>query len=513
MRFRFAIFMLFIGNCSLYAQLGNETSNEEEKDRIAIGDNAMNAQRESAWSLSSSNFDWKAPMQVNGRWEAVSLPSRNFNISVPGTSSRQRSGYTQSQIKAHKRAKRVQEHNAWVERRNAEIEAANEAARIRAEERKRRIEEENKRDRERGLMEYYARTAGFHQANAERDHWMATEGIRRLKEDYHATDLADIPQGQFTPKMEGMSGKELANLLNTNEKEESKIEVVSLSILMKDKKLVDDNRQINVTANRYLDEQQMKDWAKAIDEEGLFDISTLGVNSKTKKHEPILLVTHEELELDSLCPFVLPQYGLVALSGDSIIMLKDGELRSIAWIKGCESSYVVVCGDKLIGKNGKRLNIIQSAESEKLLEFDTNQFSIFPKDVKSLYAVCWYNDFSSIIRIEVDKREYSEIARLPLAVLAIAANENMTLALVENDVYLIDSEGKPMKFFKTGEYVNDIVMSEEGLLVATDTHIFMAKNAKEQSVLIYEGAKRLWCDGKDVYYQTLNNDLYLLVLK
>lgn len=513
MKYKFIIVFLLVGCNNLFAQLGNETSDEEEKDQIAIGDNAVNAQRESAWSLSSSNFDWKAPMQVNGRWEAVSLPKRSVQVSVPSTSTRQRSGYTQSQRNAYKRAQRIQAHNDWVDRRNAEIEAANEAARIRAEERKRRIEEENKRDRERGLMEYYARTAGFHQANAARDHWVATEGLRHLREDVHATDMADIPQGQFTPKMEGMSGKELANLINTNEKQESKIEVVSLSILMKEKKLVNDNNQMNVTENRYLDEQQMKDWAVAIDEKGLFDISTLVVNTKTKEHEPILLVSHEELELDSLCPFVLPQYGLVALSGDSLIMLKDGELRSIAWIKGCESSYVVVCGDKLIGKNGKRLNVIQLSESKKLLEFDTNQFSIFPKDENSIYVVCWYDDFSSIIRIDVDKREYSEIARLPLAVLAIAANEHMTLALVENDVYLIDNEGKPLKFFKSDEYVNDIVMSEEGLLVATDTHIFMAKNAKEHSVLIDEGAKRLWCDGKDIYFQAMNNDLCLIELK
>ena len=314
-------------------------------------------------------------------------------------------------------------------------------------------------------------------------------------------------------KMEGMSGKELANLIDTNEKKESKIEVVSLSVLMKDKRLDNDKGQINVTANCYLDERQMKDWAAAIDEEGIFDISSLVVNTKTQKHEPILLVSHEELELDSLCPFVLPQYGLAALSGDSLILLKDGELQLVAWIKGCESSYVVVCGDKLIGKNGKRLNVIQSSESKKLLEFDTDQFSIFPKDENSIYVVCWYDDFSSIIRIDVDKKEYSEIVRLPLVVLTVAANEHMTLALVENDVFLIDQEGKAQKFFKTGEYINDIVMSEEGLLVATDTHIVLAKNAREQRVLLDEGAKRLWCDGKDLYYQSMNNDLYLIELK
>ena len=512
MRYHLTILLLLLGSSNLFAQLGNETSNEEEKDRIARGDNAMNAQRESAWSLSSSNFDWKAPVQNNGRWDAVSLPKRSVRISVPSTSTRQRSGNTQSQIKAQKRNQRIEAHNAWVEKRNAEIEAANEAARIREEERRRRIEEENRQDRERGLMEYYARMEGFHQANAARDHWMATEGIRHLKEDYRATDMADIPQGQFTQKMEGMSGKELANLLNTDEKTQSRIEVVSLSVLMKDKKL-DDSGQVKVTENLYFDEQQMQEWAVAVDEEGLFDISSLVMNTQDERIEPILLVSHEELELDSICPFVLPQYGLVALSGDSLILLKDDELRSIAWKEGCESSYVVVCGDKLIGKNGKRLNIIKDARSEKLLEFDTNQYSIFLGDSTSIYAVCWYENISSVIKVDVCKKEYNEIARLPLAVLNIAANEYMTLALVENDVFLIEKEGKPLKFFKADDYINDIVMTEKGLVVATDANIILAKNAHEQSIFLKEGAKRLWSDGKDIYFQNMNNDLYLIESK
>ena len=131
MKYKLIIVFLLAGCNNLFAQLGNETSNEEEKDQIARGDNAMNAQRESAWSLSSSNFDWKAPMQVNGRWEVVSLPSRNVSVSIPSTTTRKRRGYTQSQVKAYKKAKRAQEHNDWVDRRNTEIEAANEASRRR----------------------------------------------------------------------------------------------------------------------------------------------------------------------------------------------------------------------------------------------------------------------------------------------------------------------------------------------------------------------------------------------
>lgn len=147
------------------------------------------------------------------------------------------------------------------------------------------------------------------------------------------------------------------------------------------------------------------------------------------------------------------------------------------------------------------------------MEFDTDQFSIFPKDGESIYAVCWYENISSIIKIDVDKREYNEISRLPLGVLTIAANEKLTLALVENDVFLIDSEGRPQKFFKTSEYINDIVMTDDGLLVATDSYIILARNAREQRIFLNEGAKRLWCDDKNIYYQSMKNDLYLIESK
>lgn len=356
----------------------------------------------------------------------------------------------------------------------------------------------------RARMHHAIATAPYYAQAAAHDHWHATEGARILSE-IKATNLVQMPQRYES------SGAELAAGIKPKEKKSSSIEVVSLSVLKKDKKLNGNNGIVNVTENIYFDEQQMNSWTVAIDGVGLIDISSLKI--KGKRVKPTLLVSHEEIELDSLCPFVLPQYGLVSLLGDSLIVMKDAELRSIAWINGCESSYAVACGDRLIGKRGNVLNIVKAIGAEKLLEFDTDQFSIFPKDDKSIYAVCWYENISSIIRIDVDKSEYSEIARLPLAVLAIAANENMTLALVENDVYLIDNEGKPQKFFKTDECINDIVMSEEGLLVATDTNIVLAKNACEQRVLLDEGAKRLWCEGKDIYFQSMNNDLYLIELK
>lgn len=386
---------------------------------------------------------------------------------------------------------------------NADRECRMEHARIKREQERLSKRMEDDHSEMRARMLHSISTAPYYAEAAARDHWNATEGARILAE-IKPSDFVRMPQIQET------SGAELAAGIKPKEKKMSTVEVVSKSILFKDKKLDDANDQVNVTGNHYLDEQQMANWTIAIDDAGLIDISSLEVNRKKYILKQRLLVSHEELEIDSLCPFVLPQYGLVSLLGDSLIVLKDAELRSIAWLEGCESSYAVISGDRLIGKRGNRLNIIKNVGSEKLLEFDTDQFSIFPKDGESIYAVCWYENISSIIKIDVDKREYNEISRLPLGVLTIAANENLTLALVENDVFMIDDEGNPQKFFKTSEYINDIIMTEDGLLVATDSHIILAKNTKEQRILLNEGAKRLWCDDKDIYFQSMKNDLYLI---
>lgn len=393
---------------------------------------------------------------------------------------------------------------------NAKINAAHEwkmeQARIKQEQERLRKRMEDDKSEMRAKMRHAIATAPYYADAAARDHWNAIEGYRIVSE-VKPSDLKRMPQKQE------ISGAELAAGIKPKEKKKSSIEVVSKSILLKDKKLDDANGQVNVTGNHYVDEQQMANWTVAIDDAGLIDISSLEANRKKNNLKQRMLVSHEELEIDSLCPFVLPQYGLVSLLGDSLIVLKDAELRSIAWLEGCESSYVVICGDRLIGKCGNRLIIIKNEGSEKLLEFDTDQFSIFPKDRESIYAVCWYDNISSIIKIDVNKREYNEISRLPLGVLTIAANEDLTLALVENDVFLIDGEGNPQKFFKTSEYINDIIMTEDGLLVATDSHIILVKNVKEQRILLNEGAKILWCDDKDIYFQSMKNDLILIESK
>jgi len=497
------ILLLLIGSSNLFAQLGNETSDEEEKDRIAIGDNAMNAQRESAWSLSSSNFDWKAPMQVNGRWEAVSLPSRNFNITVPSTSSRQRTGYTQSQIKAYKRAKRVEEHNAWVERRNAEIEAANEAARRRTEERKRRIEEENRRDRERGLMEYYARTASYHQANAARDHWMATEGVRHLREDFHAIDMAQIPQGQFTPKMEGMSGKELANLINTNEN--STIEGNITVTFVESNESRDNKRSVAINKeNNFIDlfddggynQNEAFRWNEALQ----FDNPLIKPSSNWKAvqgYTKTLLIEKGQLNLNNFNITSLPNMGCVALIGDSILLLDNDSLPFLQWKVESNISEVVVCGARTFGKQDYKIVEIKDDSLIVVCEFESDEFNIYSETDNTLLICAKIFDLNIVTRINVEEMKYDELLRTTSSIRKVVSNGKAVFALLKDRIIEISKHPTLFYFSKNG--INDICMCPDGLLLATDETIVLLKSSNETFSFDKNGATRLWCDGTDIY--------------
>ena len=502
-KYHLTILLLLIGSSNLFAQLGNETSDEEEKDRIARGDNAMNAQRESAWSLSSSNFDWKAPVQNNGRWDAVSLPKRSVKISVPSTSTRQRSGNTQSRNNAKNRATSIANHNAWVERRNADIEAANEEARIRAEQRKAEIEKDNRQDRERGLMEYYARMEGFHQANAARDHWMATEGIRRLREDYHATDLADIPQGQFTPKMEGMSGKELANLLNKDEINtvEGDITVTFVeSNESRDNKrgvaINKDNNFIDLFDDGGCNQNEVYRWNEALHSDKPL-ITPSSDWKAVQGYTKTLLIEKGQLNLNKFNITSLPNMGCVALIGDSILLLDNDSLPFLQWNVESDISEVVVCGARTFGKQDYKIVEIKDDGLEVICEFESDEFNIYSETDNTLLICAKIFDMNIVTRINVEEMKYDELLRTTSSIRKVVSNRTAVLALLTERI--IEISNNPTLFYYSPNCINDICMCPDGLLLATDDTVVLLKSAHEKFSFDKSGASRLWCDGTDVY--------------
>lgn len=205
--------------------------------------------------------------------------------------------------------------------------------------------------------------------------------------------------------------------------------------------------------------------------------------------------------------FVLPEYGLVAAFDDSLVVLSDAKLGSIAWMNSEKYDYVVPCGNKLIGKRDGTLFVIDEKESTTLLKFSTNDFSIFSHDDHNVLVLSWNDGLTTVIKVDVDNKTYTEMMRLPYVIWAIASNGSEMFALVENSLYIINEKGFPIKMYTHDLGLNDLAFSPYGLLVATNEQILYIKSKDEMGIFYEQGAKRLWTDSQGVYAFNNNGDL------
>lgn len=444
------------------------------------------------WSIGNSkkDFDIKVPVQEQVGGVIRTNDNSTVRIGSPSRTNRttQRNHYS-SPSAVNERI------DAW----RADMKA-------RAKAREMRIETENARDRERGLHDYLNRTSGFHQAYAARDAWMITEGTRYLQDNYHAMDMADIPtRGETQPKISVLNTKDMANLLK--EKIEEKDKPI-IFVSEKDRKRIWslDNMtdQIPITEDTEMVKSQVDAFANAHNESNIFNLPG---NNKAIMKEPTVLVNHQEVPIDSLDIFTLPRYGLVGVWGDSLIVFKDKEFGTIAWLDKGIYSNVVPCGNKLIGKCKSSIYIVGEQEAIFLLDFDTSDYYLYAHDDKSVYLLFRYEGLSTIIKVDVESNIHTEIVRIPQSIWSIASNGSVMFALVENTILTIDDKGMPKKIFDTDECINDIVFFSEGLLIGTDERIIQVKSAKNVTAFYDKGVKRLWFDGKNVYAQNEENDL------
>lgn len=362
-------------------------------------------------------------------------------------------------------------------------------------ERKKRIAAENAADRQMGYARHTAMMSGFYSQKYARDQYMMNEGARRLDESVHAMDFADIPE----QKVEVMKGDELSDLLKGGS-----LTFVKSQPLKKNEQFKAGSK-LSVTDNTEMDEDVLEKWDLANMETNIVDIRGKKDKMKTKKTE--VLVSKDELCLDSFDLFILPQYGLVMQIGDSMRVLKDYQLRAVSWADGKRHSYIVPCGDKLIGRDDRAIYDIKKANSARLLEFDTSDFSLFAGNDSTIYSVFWYEDISSIFKINAVNRTYNEIARLPAFVWKVESNGTEAFVMIDNTILILDNNETPHMFYKSDDYINDVVLSPWGILIATDKEIMRIKSAKECETFYPITAKHIWCDGNEVYIQSKEGDL------
>lgn len=339
---------------------------------------------------------------------------------------------------------------------------------------------------------YYKRTEQEFRAAVERDYWHSTEGARAVDESLRPSDYMTIPQKKDEKKNDGG------------------LVILTEFSLQKNITLGEDPKQISVTDLTAIRPEEIDNWISALEKDALMDIES-SEERKTNLHQkpyPVLLVSHDEILLDSADIFVIPGCGPVMVLEDSMLVLKDYQLRKVAWKDNLRHTYVIPCGDCLISRIDNKIYSIHEGVSKCLLELDTDNISIFSNNEKSFFFVAFYDEMSAIYKVDISNGKCDEICRIPFFIWKIEAN-NDDIYILLNDKILTIGKGntKPYVLYNVKDGLNDMILSPWGMLVATDKNILRLNSKGEQTLFYNNGAKQIWVDGNEFYFLSLEGDL------
>gem|GEM_PF-3387230 len=480
---------------------------------------AMNAMQQSAWSLSSKDHKWKRPIKTSKGWEAKGFDDNDQPIS----STYEGITYGNDKPNLTKINKRTTGTIVrGAEQRQQEINNYYNNLREKARERKRQIARENAQDRREGFYRHKTSMSGFYNMMHARDRYMATEGVRFL-DNFHATDMINAPKNVATiTSVNTMSGSDMANMLKKEKNDKlGSITFLSGPTMTTCQEMDKDDLYIE-TDKPSLDGAFVSEWSGAMESAMPslnLPLDKKGNPIKPKKEKlikPIMILSHEELDLDTMIVYSLPKYGPVVALQDSMVVLGDPELHCVSWNCGYSFSYIISCGGRVFAKADHGIVEVKSQGVEDFLIFDAEEFSIFPGSENCFYIIFWYmgydGELSSVYRVELngDKKNVEEIARVQQNVRSLAARENEVFLLVDDGIILkLDQEGVH-KFYESKDIVNDIALLENKLYVATPESVTSIDTTTNQTNIFYgNGVVRLWINLDNIYALDNMHDLWV----
>lgn len=478
---------------------------QDDKDEINNDNHSASAAsrvtRESLWSM--SNFDpttaVKPTYNRTTGWDTTSARASVGGIMFDNSSSQpakhSNRGSTVWEQNARSHAAQTDRAVAGMKR----LQAWKEEARRKAEEEKRRKAAEDRRDFEQGYANHKMATSYFYANKAAEDAWLHTEGVRRL-EQIEATDRARIPDATPQPTVDTKSGGQLADLLNDSRH----IQVVVIKPHNEQRRT-----DVSLTGNATYDifdggrTYDLDEWTWDIAMEASLPEVTRLTTSCMKTEEEILLVG-DTLDLKSFNISTLQYNGCVLFVDDSVYML-DGNGNDDSWYLPDSLEQVVICGGRLFGKKKQQVVEIRGRYTSTLCTFETENFQLGGGYDDKILVLSKTGDISVVLTLDLEKGVLDELARTGYNIRQVVAQGNNILALVDDCIMRID--GDPRLLYCNEEQVNDICLTAEGLLIATQGKIAMLSPQSTLCNYSSKGASRLWYDNENVYAINSKNQL------
>lgn len=219
-----------------------------------------------------------------------------------------------------------------------------------------------------------------------------------------------------------------------------------------------------------------------------------------------LVSSHENVPLEGNRIISIPTLGPYLIAGNKLYALNDKcDMKSLSFPEDILIDDMIWNGDDFIIKSLNHVYAFKSIYSPRL-EFETDNFKIFPCEEGKIYVVSQHEGMSHLYMANLKLKKVQRMVNLHGDVLNVAKRGSVTWVTTNECVYRFEDERCEI-MLQFQEPVNSVVMADFGLLFASDNTINLFTD-RNNYVTLFEGENHgISYDGEWLYIITEQYDL------
>lgn len=219
-----------------------------------------------------------------------------------------------------------------------------------------------------------------------------------------------------------------------------------------------------------------------------------------------MISSHEDIPLKDVRVLAIPTQGAYFIAGNELFALsEESELKGIAFPDSMDIDDIIWNETDFIIKSGNKVYSFSDVSSPRL-QFETDDFQIFPCDKGAIYVVRQLKDSSALYMANLKLKKARRLLNLHGMVLDVSKRGDALWVTTDECVYRFKDD-KCQIVFWFEKAVHSVTMTDAGLLFATadEINILIDEN---QFASIFKGSNHgIIYDGEWLYIITDQYDL------
>ena len=217
--------------------------------------------------------------------------------------------------------------------------------------------------------------------------------------------------------------------------------------------------------------------------------------------------SHEELDLREVGLLAMPSQGVFMKVGNVLVSVDDGiEMSRITFPDSIYVDEMIWTGEDMLLKAGYEVYLWNDLD-EPRMEFDTEDYEVFPWNEKKIFIVCHTLDSSLLYAGYIKHRKVKPLLKIGEDIICVAAIGEATLVVTTENAYLF-TEKECKRYLNFWAPVHSAVMTSRGLVFATEDMVCLLVGEGTFLPLFEAKTRQLLYDYKELYLLLDDGDLW-----